>query len=145
LPLTPLTKYQVQKSREISFKKADLEKHIVYGEVYVPYRVDTDGNWMEPAEIEKTAHGFMERLRTTKIDKQHNEQPEEGAVVESFIARPGDPDFTAGSWVLGTHVLKQETWDAIVKGEITGYSMAGVAEIVPGKTPPAPSTEQTTA
>ncbi len=119
--------------KEVTFKKADQYKRIVYGEVYVPYERDTDGNWMTPEEIEKMAHKFMENLRLTQIDKLHDAEPDEGIVVESFIARPGDPDFTPGAWVLGTKILKEETWQAILKGEITGYSIAGVAELIPEK------------
>ncbi|MDI3548139.1 MAG: hypothetical protein PWR10_1791 [Halanaerobiales bacterium] len=125
--LEPITKW----SREFHFKKADKEKRIVYGEVYVPNEKDSHGQWMTAEEIEKMAHRFMENLRLTQIDKQHDWEPDEGIVVESFIARPGDPDFTPGAWVLGTKVLKEETWQAILKGEITGYSMAGVAELIP--------------
>jgi septin family protein len=117
--------------KTVTFKKADTAKHIVYGEVYVPYEKDTDGNWMTPEEIEKMAHSFLENLRLTQIDKQHDQEPDEGVVVESFIARPGDPDFTPGAWVLGTKVLKDDTWEQIMKGEITGYSIEGVGFLIP--------------
>lgn len=120
--------------KEIAFKKADFEKHIVYGEVYVPgdpgHR-DAHGQWMTAEEIEKMAHRFMENLRLTQVDRQHDAEPDEGIVVESFIAREGDPDFTPGAWVVATKILNDETWEAIMKGEITGYSMAGWAEIIP--------------
>lgn len=121
--------------KEVGFKKADLQKRIVYGEVYVPNEKDSQGQWMTAEEIEKMAHRFMENLRLTKIDKQHDWDPDEGVVVESFIARPGDPDFTPGAWVLGTKILKEETWQAILKGEINSYSMAGVGELIPGRVP----------
>lgn len=127
--LEPISKW----NKELQFKKADKEKRIVYGEVYVPNEKDTQGQWAASEEIEKMAHRFMENLRITKIDKQHNSEADEGIVVESFIARPGDPDFTPGAWVLGTKILKEDTWQAILKGEITGYSMAGVAELIPEK------------
>lgn len=125
--LEPITKWK----KELHFKKADKVKRIVYGEVYVPNEKDTQGQWATAEEIEKMAHRFMENLRLTRIDKQHNSEPDEGIVVESFIARPGDPDFTPGAWVLGTKILKEETWQAILKGKITGYSIAGVAELIP--------------
>lgn len=115
----------------VAFKKADHYKRIVYGEVYVPYERDTDGNWMTPEEIEKMAHRFMENLRLMQIDKQHDGEPDEGVVVESFIARPGDHDFTPGAWVLAVKIKKQETWEEIMRGEITGYSLAGVGELIP--------------
>lgn len=128
-----------QIGHEVSFKKADESKQIVYGEVYVPWTGegtpelkdrDTHGHWATTETIEKMAHSFMANLRTYQIDKQHDEEADEGYVVESFIAREGDPDFTPGAWVLGTKVTKEETWQAIQKGEITGYSIGGSAVIV---------------
>lgn len=121
-------------TKEITFKKADDVKQIVYGEVYVPDEKDTDDHWMTATEIEKMAHTFMANLRQYQIDKQHDSTPDDGVVVESFIAREGDPDFTPGAWVLGTKVTDPETWAQIQKGEITGYSMAGSAVIVPDST-----------
>lgn len=124
----------------VDFKKADDEKQIVYGEVYVPWagenppelkERDTHGHWATMETIEKMAHGFMQNLRTYQIDKQHDEQADEGYVVESFIAREGDPDFTEGAWVLGTKVTDDTTWQEIKKGNITGYSIGGSALIVP--------------
>lgn len=134
---------QQKVAKTVQFKKADAAQRIVYGEVYVPYERDTDGNWMTPEEIEKMAHRFMERLRVTKIDRQHDGEPDEGVVVESFIARPGDPDFTPGAWVLATKVANQETWDVIMRGEITGYSIAGYAELIPDTGKEALTGEQT--
>lgn len=124
-----------QVTRQASFKKTDTMKQIVYGEVYVPDDPDTDGDWMTATEIEKMAHLFMANLRQYQVDKQHDETPDDGVVVESFIAREGDPDFTPGAWVLGTKITNAETWAQILKGEITGYSMAGDAVIVPDATP----------
>ena len=121
---------KVQVEKAVPIKKTDAERQIVYGEVYVPNEKDTDGNFMTAAEIEKMAHGFMEAVRVQKIDKEHNGSTVEGVVVESFIARKGDPDFTEGAWVLGTKVTKAETWEAIKKGEITGYSIAGMGVLI---------------
>ena len=118
-------------NRQIGFKKSDDIKKIVYGEVYVPGEKDTDGNWMTTEEIEKMSHKFMQNLRNTQIDKNHNNQAEEGIVVESFIARPNDPDFTEGAWVLATKIQKDETWELIQKGDITGYSIQGIGELIP--------------
>jgi hypothetical protein len=86
---------------------------------------------MTPAEIEKMAYGFMESLRLTQIDKNHDGEANKGVVVESFIARSGDPDFPEGTWALGVHVTDDGTWKAIEKGEITGFSIAGRGTLVP--------------
>lgn len=111
-------------------KKAD--KHIVLGVVYEPNVRDTDGNFMTAEEIEKMAYRFMEQLRNTAIDKEHNgETGSYGTVVESFIAREGDPDFPRGAWILGVHVTDPQTWENIEKGEITGFSLAGKCTLIP--------------
>ena len=117
--------------RTVPIVKVDAEKRIVLGVVYEPNTRDTDGNFMTAAEIEKMAYGFLENMRNTNIDRNHDDKPDYGVVVESFIARKGDPDFPEGAWVLGTHVIDDETWEAIKSGEITGYSIAGTCTLVP--------------
>lgn len=119
--------------RVVGFKKSDTLKQITYGEVYVPDEKDTDGNWMTSETIEKMAHDFMQELRLTQIDKNHDGEADKGTVVESFIVRKGDPDFTEGSWVVGVKVHDTETWDSIQKGEITGFSIEGRGELIEEK------------
>lgn len=129
-------------SRVAVFKRIDEAERIVYAEVYVPYTGegvppldhparDAHGHWMRPKEVRKMAHRFLEELRVYHVDKQHDQQPDEGVVVESFIAREGDPDFAPGAWVVATKILREETWQQILKGEITGYSIQAVVELVP--------------
>lgn len=114
--------------------KRKAEKHIVLGVVYEPDVRDTDGNFMNAKEIEKMAYRFMEQLRNADIDKEHNGKVGVyGTVVESFIARDGDPDFPVGAWVLGVHVTDRDTWAAIEKGEVTGFSLAGKCTLIPDK------------
>ncbi len=117
----------------VEFKKADAKKQIVYGEVYRPDEKDTDGNWMTANTIEKMAHEFMEDLRLTQIDKNHEGDTEDCVVVESFIARSGDPDFAEDSWVVGVKVHDDAVWKSIEKGEITGFSIEGRGELIEEK------------
>jgi hypothetical protein len=119
--------------REVQFKKTDSAKKIVYGEVYVPDEKDTDGNWMTAETVEKMAHEFMEDQLLTRIDKNHDGETGKAAVVESFIARKGDPDFTEGAWAVGVKVLDSEAWESIRKGEITGFSIEGRGELIEEK------------
>ena len=104
------------------------EKRLVYGEVYSPMHVDTDGEAMTTDEIEKMAHSFLSKGRTGKIDVSHSFRESGCLVVESFLARKNDPDgFILGSWVLGVKVIPDELWTAVKKGEINGFSFAGDA------------------
>ena len=121
---------KVIKESIVEIKKSDDEKQIAYGEVYVPEQRDTDGNWMTAATIEKMAHDFMENLRNTHIDKNHDGETDKGTVVESFIVRKGDPDYTEGAWVVGVHVQDKDIWDQVKKGELTGFSIGGEAQLV---------------
>lgn len=110
--------------------KADDAQRLVYGIVYEPNVADAHGDYMTPEEIEKAAHGFLKDAR--EIDKQHDFQGGVGEVVESYIApsdfEMGDEIIKKGSWVLVTKA-SDEIWEQIQKGEITGYSMAGTADI----------------
>ena len=121
--------------------KADDAQRLVYGIVYEPNVADAHGDYMTPAEIEKAAHGFLKDAR--EIDKQHDFQGGVGEVVESYIApsdfEMGDEVIKKGSWVLVTKA-SEEIWNQIQKGEITGYSMAGTADI--GKQEREPASEE---
>ncbi|CAI6231354.1 Peptidase-S78-2 domain-containing protein [Bacillus subtilis] len=127
-----------QKEVKVIAKEAD-EQKLVYGIVYEPDTVDAHGDFMTAAEIEKAAHGFLKDAR--EIDKQHDFQGGVGAVVESYVA-PADFEMNGetikkGSWVLVTKA-SEEIWEEIKKGEITGYSMAGVADIAKQEEPVSP-------
>lgn len=111
--------------------KTDDPQKLVYGVVCEPDVEDSQGDSMGAAEIEKAAHGFMENYQ--QIDKQHDFTTHAGQVVESYIA-PADMEIgtqtvTKGTWVLVTKAT-DEIWDAIQKGEYTGYSLAGQAEVL---------------
>jgi hypothetical protein len=115
---------QQQEFHHMIVKKEDSEKRIVMGEVYAPMIPDAQGDFMTAEAIEKCAHNFMLKLRNTQVDVQHDNQPVEGvSVVESFIAREGDPDFIPGSWVVAVHVPDDALWLKIKNREINGFSM----------------------
>lgn len=122
---------QLVKMKHVAeFKKSDSKKQIVYGEVYVPDRRDSDGNFMTAETIEKMAHDFLRSQRNSQISKGHDGNPNKGCVVESFIAREGDSDFVAGSWVVGVHVPDAEIWKSIEAGELTGFSIEGTGNLI---------------
>lgn len=118
--------------KDIRIAKADKAKQIVYGVVYEPDEFDAHDDSMTAEEIEKAAHGFMERQNTYNIDKQHDLDADKGYVVESYIApvdmKLGDQEIKKGSWVAGVKVTDADTWVQIEKGEITGFSMWGVGK-----------------
>ena len=80
---------------------------------------------MTAETIEKMAHDFLANKKNSQISKGHDGNTDKGVVVESFIAREGDPDFVAGSWVVGVHVPDVEIWKQVENGELTGFSIEG--------------------
>ena len=121
---------KVKTEHIVEFKKSDTKQQIVFGEVYVPDRRDTDGNFMTAETIEKMAHDFLTNKRNAQISKAHDGNTDKGCVVESFIAREGDPDFAAGAWVVGVHVPDARIWKSIEDGELTGFSIEGTGELI---------------
>lgn len=110
--------------------KFDIEKRLVYAEVYMPEIDDAHGHRMSAEEIEKMAHNFMANARTMMIDVNHDNQTNYGcAMVESFIARKGDPDFIEGSWVACVFVGNDKIWEEIKKGKLTGFSFEGMGYV----------------
>jgi hypothetical protein len=107
------------------FKKFDEERQLVYAEVYAPMIPDSQGDFMTAEGIEAIAHDFMKRGNVTKIDTNHDLQENGSYVVESFIARKGDNDFTEGAWVMGVKVLDPQVWKMVKSGQLNGFSMYG--------------------
>lgn len=107
--------------------QVDEYKRIVYSEVYAPMRPDVDNMYMTAEDIENMAHNFLAEGLTHSIDVQHNNVLVEGArVVESFIARDGDPVFIPGAWVVGVRVLDDDIWQDILDGKINGFSVEAI-------------------
>ncbi|MFH1118076.1 MAG: XkdF-like putative serine protease domain-containing protein [Pseudomonadota bacterium] len=99
-------------------------RRIIYAPVYTPFRVDTDNEAMTPDEIESMAHGFILNGRHDCIDVNHDREKSGCRVVESFVARSGDPDFIEGEWVLGIKIDRDDLWQRVLKGELNGLSFS---------------------
>lgn len=118
--------------KQVQIAKIDDDKRIVKGVVYQPDVADAHDDQMDEVEIEKAAHLFMQQQHTYNIDKQHDLEVDKGFVIESYIApcdmTLGEQQIVKGSWVAAVKVTEDDTWEAIKKGEITGFSMWGVGK-----------------
>ena len=106
-------------------KKVDEQKQIAFAEVYVPGVLDSQGEYMVGEEIEKMAHEFLREGNVTAVDTEHDLKENGSYVVESFIARKGDPDFIEGAWVVAVKIPDPEIWQQVMEGNINGFSMYG--------------------
>ncbi|MDD4291982.1 MAG: XkdF-like putative serine protease domain-containing protein [Clostridia bacterium] len=125
------TKNTYQKTVEI--KKFDEEQGLIYGIVYSPDQVDTDGDYTTAEVIKAMAYDFMKEAKTNSVDQQHDYVAKDGCyVAESWILKSGDPVFPGepeGSWAVAIKVENEEIKKAVKDGEITGLSMAGLAVV----------------
>lgn len=109
--------------------KADTDSHFVTGIVYEPMVEDSHGNYMTEEEITKAAYWFAKNGNS--VDIQHCfVRCEDVAVVESYIAKC-DMEIEGqavkkGTWLMTVEVTNDELWDAVQKGDITGFSMGGI-------------------
>lgn len=116
-------------SKIVLIGKADsveLELRMVWGEVYAPDRPDSQGEFMREDTIRKMAWEFIRTGKQTQIDFMHDNEVVDSrklAIVESFIARKGDPDFIEGAWVVGMHIPDDQFWQKVKKGQINGFSL----------------------
>lgn len=118
--------------KKIKIAKTDEDQHLVYGIVYSPNEADSQGDTATAEVIKEMAYNFMKSAKTNNIDNQHTNIAGDGYVAESWILKASDPVFPLekeGSWAVAIKVEKEETWDAIKKGDITGLSMAGIASV----------------
>lgn len=103
-------------------KDADGFERIVYAEVVIPDSLNVFGDYHTKEAIRQFAYGFMMNGFGIDIDHDNDDVSQDVYVVESFIARPGDPDFIEGAWVVGMHIASDEIWQKVLDGEINGYS-----------------------
>lgn len=107
----------------------DEKQQIVYGEVYSPMRLDTDGETMTAEDIVLMERRFMDSSSVHKIDIEHDAVESGCEVIRSFIAMKNDPDgYVQGAWVLGVKVHPAPIWDMVMKGELNGFSFCGSIE-----------------
>ena len=100
----------------------DKDEQLVYGQVYSPDTLDSHGHYMTASELRQVAHRFMVDGLGTSIDVMHDNILVDATIVESFIARKGDPDYEEGSWVAVTKIHDQGVWERVKNGELNGYS-----------------------
>lgn len=106
--------------------KRDSAQQLVLVEIYVPNEIDSQGEFVTPATLEKAAHAFSEGGNHKNVSVMHNGKRIDATVVESYIAKKGDKMFKAGSWIAVIKIRDQNVWADIEKGVLKGVSFEGV-------------------
>lgn len=107
------------------------DQQIIYGIVCEPGVIDLQGDRLSKSEIRAACHKFMQTSQ--RIGKEHS-GPANASIIESYIApafKCNGQVVKAGSWVMAVKVHDPELWQAIKKGEITGFSIAGTGTRTP--------------
>ena len=130
----PLNSNKLRKAEMmLKIVKADKRKQIVGGIIYEPFVEDTQGDWTTPDEIEKAMHGFMERYSRDpkRIKIEHEGKKYYFPILECFQPEvdtiKDGKKIPAGAWWILIKVKDKNIWDAIERGELTGFSMGGKA------------------
>jgi hypothetical protein len=128
-----------QANSPILLSKADggSDKRIAYAAAMIPREPDKEGDVVPTATVEQAAHDFLKN--GDGIDTDHSMIEGDGEPVESWVLKEGrtfdladggTETYQAGTWMLGVE-WGAEAWDRIKSGELTGLSIAGMAEHVP--------------
>lgn len=98
------------------------EKYVM-AELLIPDVVNNWGDIYTRESIRRFAEAYAEKGYGMDINHDNEDVNKTKCyVVESFIARAGDPDFVEGSWVLGVKVIDDDLWNDILDGTINGFS-----------------------
>jgi len=120
------------KSYRVPIIKTARDQQIVYGVVSEPGVEDLQGDILSESEIRKACHKFMQTSQ--RIGKEHSGVAK-ASIIESYIAPTdfkcnGQP-VRKGSWIMAVKVHDKGLWQAVKKGEITGFSIAGTGSRTP--------------
>lgn len=106
-------------------------KRIAWAAVLVPGEEDSDGDVVSKEKIEEVAHSWLSQYGN--VDLQHTLN-NVATPVESYITHEdrevvvkGSPVvLPAGTWILASRIDDNDTWDKVVSGDLSGYSIMGV-------------------
>lgn len=118
--------------------KKGQELHYMLGVVLEPETIDATtteksfGDIYSEEEVRKAAHYFMAEYNGHGHDVMHSgKNSPDLKVVESYLApvdmKVNKEDVKKGTWMMASLVLNDRIWNAIKEGEITGYSIGGIA------------------
>lgn len=113
--------------------------HYVEGVAYPANRVDGHGEFMTAESVRKSMWAFMDHAAGQQIGLYHADGTVGHGMVRQCYQWPdGQPDrlvvaadgseqvIKSGDWLLGVE-FDAETWPRIMRGEVNGWSIQGMA------------------
>jgi hypothetical protein len=115
---------------DVTIVTKNAKKRLVTGLVMEPDELDTQDEYASSEVIEQAAHNYLVKSRAVGV--QHAQQNPHCFVVESWVAPVSltieGRKIKQGSWMMTVKVSDDETWNKVEKGELTGFSIGGLAE-----------------
>lgn len=107
--------------------KIDDEQRKVYGIVLEPDEIDTQGDTITAAEIEKAADGFI--AKAGAIGLRHRKIAEGVTLTDSYVTQGsttlGRTKLKKGTWIIGIKIENEAIWQGVKNGEYNGFSVGG--------------------
>ena len=97
-------------------------ERVVFAEIIIPDAMNVYGDLHTRESVKQFAYSFMINGFGIDIGHDNLDVSDTLAVVESFIARDGDPDFVPGAWVIGMYVGDDAAWAKVLNGDLNGFS-----------------------
>ncbi len=118
--------------------KVNQEKRLLTGEVLIPDEVDAHNETITAEIIEQAAYDFLAnfgREGGSKMGLMHKmfgdigiELVASGLVMQNTII--GGKRVKKGTWLMTVRVVSDSIWNQVKRGELTGFSIGGLARIV---------------
>jgi hypothetical protein len=125
----------VQLAPRLVKRGADGFEQIVMGEVLIPNTPNTYGDIYTEEAIRDFATQYMIAGLNTNVilDVEHDLDDVTGDayIVESFVARDGDPNFIKGSWVVAVWIKDETLWQMVLDNKINGFSYEALVGMQP--------------
>lgn len=100
----------------------------MFAEVLIPETPNVYGDFWTKAGIIDAAYKFMQYGFGVDVEHSNIDIQNSVYVVESFIARAGDPDFIPGSWVVGMRIDDMNIWQDVLDNNINGFSYEALVQ-----------------
>ncbi|KKL87739.1 hypothetical protein LCGC14_1931720, partial [marine sediment metagenome] len=121
---------------EVPILKIDKAKREITGIVLEPEVRDAQGDIIDEDAITRAAHRFLAKFnRQTTMGLMHKMFGDVGVeLYESWVTKVkqklGGETVKKGSWLMTVHAFDDDVWKRVENGEITGFSIGGVASTV---------------